>query len=394
MRHKVEAHPLVGSESASSGTTSISRKLRLLATDRPDGRNWQLRLPDGATITMGSGPVAFRIEATTPRGLAALESLDEIRIATAYFDGDLDVHGDILAALSLRSSLADRYPLVRFWTDRIQPLLRGQVACDKTWIQSHYDENPEFYELFLDKKFRCYSQAQFVDAAESLEAAMERKLNMAIESIGVDAGARVLDIGAGWGSFVEFAGRRGIQVTSLTISKVSERYVTDLIAQQHLPCKVICQHLLEYHSAQPYDAIVNLGVTEHLPDYRATMRQYERLLKPGGRIYLDASASRTPPSTVTAAMIYPGNNRFMNLAEYVDAVQNSAFDILSFGNDTEAYRLTMECWARNLDEARATILERFGQRQYRRFHLYLWAGAHAFSTGNLEAYHMVLRQRP
>ena len=222
---------------------------------------------------------------------------------------------------------------------------------------------------------------------------MERKLNTALESIRVGAGSRVLDIGAGWGSFVEFAGRRGIQVTSLTISRISERYVNDLIARQQLPCSVIFEHFLEHRSAEPYDAIVNLGVTEHLPDYPATMRQYERLLKPDGRIYLDASASRTPPSTVTATFIYPGNGRFLNLADYIRAVQESAFDILTLGNDSADYLQTMECWARNLDDAQSIIVERFGERQYRRFRLYLWAGAHAFSTGDLEAYHLVLRKR-
>ena len=106
---------------------------------------------------MGSGPVAFRIEAATVRGLAALESLDEVRIAGAYFDGDLDLQGALRAALALRSTLTDLHPLARFWIDRVQPLLRGQVRCDQNWIQGHYDEAPEFYELFLDRKFRCYS---------------------------------------------------------------------------------------------------------------------------------------------------------------------------------------------------------------------------------------------
>ncbi len=394
MTNGLESKPLVAFESAPVAIRPVSRKLRLLSRNLPDGRSWELRMPGGSIVPMGSGPVAFRIDAASPRGLAAMESLDEVQIARAYFDGDLDFEGDLAAALSLRSALTDRYPFVRFWIDRVQPLLRGQVECDRNWIQDHYDEDPQFYELFLDRKFRCYSQGQFAGPSESLETAIERKLNTAVESIGLTPGSSVLDVGAGWGAFVEFAGRRGIRVTSLTISQVSERFVAGLIARLQLPCKVVCQHLLEYRSAEPYDAIVNLGVTEHLPDYPATIRQYERLLKPGGQIYLDASASRTRKSATTATFIYPGNARFLNLAEYVRAVQDSAFDMLAIGNDTEDYRRTMECWARNLDDARAAIVERFGERQYRRFRLYLWAGTHAFSTGDLEAYHMVLRKRP
>ena len=57
-------------------------------------------------------------------------------------------------------------------------------------------------------------------------------------------------------------------------------------------CRVLNQDFLEYASPEPYDAIVILGVMEHLPDYPAVLRQFQRLLKPGGRVYFDASAFR------------------------------------------------------------------------------------------------------
>jgi cyclopropane-fatty-acyl-phospholipid synthase len=321
-----------------------------------------------------------------------MRSLDEVKIASAYIDGDLNFEGDLFAALKLRSGLIDHRPLARFWNNRILPLFRGQVACDKEWILSHYNEDPRFYELFLDRRYRCYSQAEFSSLGEALEDAMERKMNTAVAWAKLTPGCRVLDIGAGWGSFVEFAGDRGIDVTSLTISSVSERYVSDLIARKKLNCRVIHEHFLAYRSAEPFDAIVNLGVTEHLPDYPATLRQYEKLLKPGGYVYLDAPAARTPQSTATATLIYAGNGHFLDLAEYLAAVQESSFELLQVRNGTEDYRLTMEAWARNLDDARDEIIQCFGERQYRRFQLYLWAGTHSLATGSLEAYQVALRK--
>jgi cyclopropane-fatty-acyl-phospholipid synthase len=99
--------------------------------------------------------------------------------------------------------------------------------------------------------------------------AIRRKLDTAIEACGIKPGWRVLDIGAGWGAFTEHAGKRGIQVTSLTISEESERYVSELIGRDKLPCRVVREHFLEYQSEARFDAIVNLGVTEHLPENRA-----------------------------------------------------------------------------------------------------------------------------
>jgi len=53
---------------------------------------------------------------------------------------------------------------------------------------------------------------------------------------------------------------------------------------------------------------VNLGVTEHLPNYAATLRRYQRLLKPGGRVFLDAcaTAKKHPFSTFTTKIHLAG----------------------------------------------------------------------------------------
>jgi len=394
MRDESEGEILQPPEStAFSASEHAPRDLSFLSRLTPEGIAWEFETPDGNVVRAGSGAPSFRIAATNSKGLASMRSLDEVKIASAYINGDLNFEGDLFAALDLRSGLIDRFPLARFWNDRILPLFRGQVACDKEWIQSHYNEDPRFYELFLDRRYRCYSQAEFSSSTEPLEDAMERKMNTAFDWAKLTPGCRVLDIGAGWGSFVEFAGDRGIDVTSLTISTVSERYVSELIARKKLTCRVVCEHFLDYRSSRPFDAIVNLGVTEHLPDYPATIRQYEKLLRPGGYVYLDASAARARQTTATAVLIYEGNGHFLDIAEYMGALRKSSLDLIEVRNGTEDYRLTMEAWARNLDEARDVIVENFGEAQYRRFQLYLWAGTHSLATGGLEAYQIALRKR-
>src|SRR4030095_5303445 len=109
--------------------------------------------------------------------------------------------GDMLALYGLRNSLRDRHPLLHLWWVRLQPWLFGQVARDKKWIAEHYDYDQDFYLLFLDQRFCAYSQGIFVEQSELLETAIERKLEFALRSLRVKAGARVLDIGGGWGAF-------------------------------------------------------------------------------------------------------------------------------------------------------------------------------------------------
>jgi cyclopropane-fatty-acyl-phospholipid synthase len=221
---------------------------------------------------------------------------------------------------------------------------------------------------------------------------MTRKLDFAIDAVGAKPGDRVLDIGGGWGAFTEHAGRRGIRVTSLTISAESERFLNGLIAREALPCTVLLEHLFEHRPAEKYDAIVNLGVTEHLPDYRRTLEVYRSLLKPGGRIYLDASAHREKhsESTFLERHIYPGNGSLLCLHEYLAEVAKSPFRVRAVHDDRHNYELTSLHWARALDRHREEIERRWGGELYRKFRLYLWGCVDGFRRDMIQAYRWVM----
>jgi cyclopropane-fatty-acyl-phospholipid synthase len=372
--------------------SALEKTMASLGRHLPAGSAFEFCLPGRPWRLAGEGDVLFRLGFMNEKAVAALKSMDEMRIGEAYLAGDISIEGDLTAVLALRKSLNDRHPLARWWSVYGRKLFHGQVASDKQWISEHYDADPDFYLTFIDKQARCYSHAYFASDDESLEAATQRKLDTAMEACRMRPGWRVLDIGAGWGAFTEHAGRRGVHVTSLTISKASEEYVQNLIARESLPCRVVREHFLDHHTDEPYDAIVNLGVTEHLPDYAATLRQYERLLKPGGRVFLDACAYRTkfPFSTFINTYIWPGNATPMVLAEYLEEVAKSPFEVLSVVNDRHNYMLTTRRWAINLDGAREEVIRRWGAVLYRRFRLYLWGCVNEFATYEGSAYRMLL----
>jgi len=135
-----------------------------------------------------------------------------------------------------------------------------------------------------------------------------------------------------------------------------------------------------------------LGVTEHLPDYTSTLAQYQKLLKPGGRVFLDACASRTkyPFSSFVLSHVWPGNTTPLQLTDYLDAVSRTPFELIRVTNDRRNYLLTTKCWAENLDRHRDQIIARWGERLYRRFRLYLWGCVHSFSTDDVTAYRLLL----
>lgn len=353
----------------------------------------EVRLWGGRTYRFGTGEPAVKILVKDRKGLSALRRLDELRICEAYMNGSLDVLGDMLGFASLRPGLNDRRPLYELWR-RLTPWLFGRVTTDREAIAAHYDVASDFYLRFLDPT-RCYSQAVFERDDERLETAQRRKLDFAIDACRLKPGDRVLDVGGGWGSFTEHAGQRGIEVTSLTISRESEAFLNDLIDRRQLPCRVVNQDFLTYKSPEPYDAIVILGVMEHLPDYPAVLRQLQRLLKPGGRVYLDASASRDKydkPSFI-ARYIFPADHAFLCLHDFLHVLAETPMEVLEVYNDRHNYFLTCKAWAENLDAAREDIIARWGETLYRRFRLYLWGSAQAFQSRGADAFRVVL-ERP
>lgn len=351
-----------------------------------------VRLLEGSETMVGEGDPRATLVVCTQQGLDALSSFDVIRVGEAYLDGDLDAEGDLADLLTLRPILSDFHPW-QYVTRYARPLLRGQVRSDHDYIAHHYENDPEFYLSFLDRRHRAYSQGVFEHPDEPLEVGITRKLDYALAAIDVGPGARVLDIGGGWGAFVEHGGQHGLRVTSLTISEESRRFVQGIIDEQHLPCEIRREHFLAHRPDAPYDAIVNLGVTEHLPDYPRTLAAYRSLLKPGGRVYLDASAARrkNQVSTFFENQIFRGNGSPLSLQDYVAALSRSPLELEVVLNDRVNYGITTRRWAENLDAARATIEARWGSRQYRLFRLYLWGCVDGFARDVIQAYRLVLR---
>ena len=363
---------------------------RRLPEDTP---GFGIALPDGREFQLGVGDSRFVLKLTDYKGLSAIASFDEGLIANAYIKGWFDIQGDILAIYNLRDQLRDVHPLRWLWRF-LSPLLLGQVAVNRSAISCHYERDHAFYLAFLDDEFRCYTQGIFERPDEPLPVAVRRKMDFILEQCGMCPGSEVLDVGVGWGSFAEYAARKGIRVTGLTIAEQSLKFMQQLDVGQGAPIHVELQDVLDYKPEKQYDAITVLGVMEHLPDYSRALRRFDRLLKPGGYIFLDASAipRKYKLSSFITQHIYPGNHSFFVLHDFLKSLSKMSFDLKGVWDDRYSYYLTFVEWAKRFDSKRDFIVKRFGQADYRRFRLYLWGAAHCFLHNRLQCYRLVLQK--
>jgi cyclopropane fatty-acyl-phospholipid synthase-like methyltransferase len=352
----------------------------------------ELTLADGRVIEVGDGPPKFGLRFHTPRPFG--RGLDERAIAESYVAGEFDVEGDMLSAFDVRSQLVDAVPLGQFLRIWLAHFLRPRTAVNRNAIDFHYSLGDDFYLTFLDSAYRIYTHAIYRDESESLEAAADHKMEQAFRSVRAQPGMRVLNIGAGWGPTEQYFGSRGVHVTGLTIGEDSRDFVQRLIDRERLTAEVKLEDFLVHEPAQPYDAIVILGVIEHIPDYRRFARRVWQCLRPGGLIYLDASASREKYTVGSFAReyIWTGTHTYLCLQDLVREFLYHGIDVVEVANETRDYGLTCAEWARRFDAVHDEIAARWGEAHWRAWRLYLWGGAHAFLRNDLQAYHVLGRR--
>jgi cyclopropane-fatty-acyl-phospholipid synthase len=379
----------VGANAGVPGSKSALPRFRR-AFSRPPVP-FELQLPDGGVEKFGQGQAKFRFHLKNAKAVRAFNSIDEGRIADAYLEGDFDIEGDLLSPFKLRPSLSDLHLLTKLWRF-LEPVLFGQVRTNRRAIASHYEIDPEFFLSFLDPNTPCYTQGVYHSDNESLTVATLRKFEYCFERLRLKPGDHLLEIGPGWGAWFEFAASRGVKCTGISISQASIDYLNERAKKLGYDWELIYSDLLEYETTRKYDAIVIMGVIEHLPQYDQVLRKFVSMLKPGRDIFLDGSActKKYDLGSFNVKHIYPANHSFLVLHDLLAEVAKTPLRPVEIFNDQYSYYLTFQQWARNLDANREFVVKRFGEFNYRRFRLYLWSAAHEFLIRGLECYRMIL----
>ena len=93
-------------------------------------------------------------------------------------------------------------------------------------IHSHYDLGNDFYKIWLDKSM-TYSSAIFKNKTDDLQTAQKNKYNKLLNLAEIKDNDEVLEIGSGWGGFVnQITNNFNCNITTTTISEEQYKYVT------------------------------------------------------------------------------------------------------------------------------------------------------------------------
>ena len=130
--------------------------------------------------------------------------------------------------------------------------------------------------------------------------------------------------------------------------------------------ELIIADLLQYDTDRKYDAIVIMGVIEHLPQYKKVLDQVRDAAQARRRIFLDGSActKKYELSSYMVKYIYGGNHSFLVLHDFLEKLAQTPLEVIEILNDRYSYFLTFQQWARNFDAQ-----PRFRHRALRRVQL-------------------------
>jgi len=274
-------------------TAPASARLFLTLLGRISQGHLELITPDHTRMVFGDAHAnpGATLEIHDWRACACILRAGDIGLGEAWGAGWID-SPDLVALLrlALRNEAALEPAvfggvLARCWY-RVRHWLRPNTRNgSRRNIHSHYDIGNDFYRLWLDRSW-TYSAAIFDgDYGLPLEQAQSRKYQRVINTLGLRAGDRVLEIGCGWGGFAEHAARQGIHVHGLTISPAQLQVAQQRIAAAGLGALAQLE-LRDYRDINGnYDAVVSIEMFEavgerYWPQYFDTV---QARLKAGGK---------------------------------------------------------------------------------------------------------------
>lgn len=207
--------------------------------------------------------------------------------------------------------------LSRYFTREYQRYLQQPLTVEEIGISSaqgpvmeetddlmdtHYNERPEFFDSFLDKRYRAYTMAYYGDSAEavrnstlSLEEAQHAKFALIAERAQLRGNERIFNIGCGFGALETFLLQEypGVEMVGITPSRVQIDYLRQKMRDSSHPLSsrftllegAVDKLPLETLGKNRYDLVISVGVFEHLLNMRAMFALIAEMLVPNGRTF-------------------------------------------------------------------------------------------------------------
>ena len=260
--------------------------------------------------------------------------------------------------------------------------------------RKHYDLGDDLFMSMLDKRM-TYTCAYW-KKAKNLDQAQEAKLELVCQKLGLKPGMRVLDVGCGWGAFLQYAAEKyGISGVGITISKDQA-----MLARQNcreFPIEIRFEDYRELKKSgektEKFDRVVSLGMFEHVghKNYKTYMKIIYDSLKPDG-LFLLQTIGRDDTSYAAdewiAKYVFP-NGMLPSIKQIGESIERLFVmeDWHNFGAD---YDKTLLAWHENFNKNWHKLKNNYDNNFHRLWNYYLLTCAGAFRARVNQLWQVVL----
>ena len=327
----------------------------------------------------------------------------ELALGEVYMDGDFVIErGSIAAALAIlldQPQILPRWARPQWWMRYLVRRVRQFNPRERAQrnVAHHYDLDERLYSLFLDSD-RQYSCAYFETPDVSLDDAQLAKKRHIAAKLMFERGARVLDIGCGWGGLgLYIAEMTGADVTGITLSTEQLQIANARAAEKNLAhrAKFLLQDYRDVTG--PFDRIVSVGMFEHVgvDFYDAFFKHCAELLADDGIMLLHSIGRSTGPDVSSpwiTKYIFPGGY-IPAVSEVVPAIERAGLLVCDIEILRLHYAETLKAWRERFMARREEAVQLYDERFARMWEFYLAAAEMTFRKQNFMNFQIQLAKR-
>ena len=255
-------------------------------------------------------------------------------------------------------------------------------------IHSHYDLGNNFYKIWLDKSM-TYSSAIFKNETDDLQIAQKNKYNKLLNLAEIKDNDEVLEIGSGWGGFVDqITSCFNCKITTTTISDEQYKYVTSKFSKIRNKNINILKKDYRDLSGQ-FDKIISIEMFEAVGKefWNVYFKKLKSLLNQNGIIVLQIITIKdnafdyyNKNPDFIQKHIFPGG-MLPSVSMLKKILENNKLKIIENNNYAEHYAKTLNNWRNNFNSSLNKIKDNgFDDKFVRLWNYYLAYCESGFKT--------------
>ena len=355
-----------------------------------------------------NGPDA-ELDINNHKGIKNILSDGKMGFCESYIKGY--INSNSLSNLIHLSVLHNSYIEKKMSFDKVNNFIRkfkhwrnsNSVSNSLKNISYHYDLGNSCYSKWLDNSM-TYSSAVFEKNTDTLDVAQKNKYKKIAELANIKKSDTVLEIGCGWGGFLEFVALEiKAKIKGITISREQYKYAKKRIKKLNLENYVNIEFLDYRHLNEKFDKIISIEMFEAVGEkyWKNFFNIIANSLNKNGKSVLQTitidskefKSYRENPDFIQQYIFPGGMLPPMNKIEKI--INLSELNIISHKSYAMDYAQTLKNWKKRFNKAwpKLSISNEYDENFKRIWDLYLSYCEGGFKGGIIDVKQILIEHK-